>query len=423
MRTILGRMRKSLLDLTRRNRLLNFRGTGRGAVTIVDELPEEIWRIVVGEARTMRFLSSEEAQDGARLEQDAPNDVDLEEQVQFERTELEGNEAALHARHADRYLQTALDGEALQARLLHLAREARGGLEERGCNTLFLTLGMVEWTDPGAGDVASKAPLLFVPVGLSRKNVNSRHHVSILDEDVVVNPCLLELAARQFRVVLPDLPAEGEIDLSAYFESVQDVIEDVPGWRFLDEIHVGLFSFAKLLLYRDLDPENWPERGGLEEHPLVRLLTGAADGAGFAGEGVPPPGGLDLLDPVDSYQVVDADSSQRAAIQAVRNGENLVIQGPPGTGKSQTITNIIAECMAAGKTVLFVAEKAAALEVVHRRLEAVGLRDFLLELHSRNASKRAVLEQIEKALRAGGPAGGSEEAENDGELKQLRDGL
>ena len=399
MRAVLEKLRKSLLDLTRRNRLLNFRDQGRGSLRIVEELPEQIWRMVVGEGRSMQFLAQAEVEgvEGAEEDEEA-EEVDAVDEARLDEVEL-------HARHTDRFLQTTLESEALSARLLHLSREARSSLEERGCNTLFLTLGLVEWTDPGPGGVVSRAPLLFVPVSLSRKNVNSRFRLKVLDEEVVANPSLLELAERVFKVHLPDIVTEqGEValDLSAYFESVQDVIEDVPGWTFCDEIHLGLFSFAKLLLYRDLDPDHWPAGNGLLEHELVRLLIGEPDAAGFDGPGVPALESLDLLDPEECFQVVDADSSQRAAIQAARAGAHLVIQGPPGTGKSQTITNIIAECLAAGKTVLFVAEKAAALDVVHRRLEAAGLGEFLLELHSRNASKKAVLENLEAALRPGG---------------------
>lgn len=408
---ILDGLRKSLLDLSRKNRLLNFRSKGRSSIRIVDELTEEVFRILAGEGRTMQFLSREEARDGARLEveqrqqadgtearpvEDHPvEEAEPEQQEQPELADLEDG-VEVHSRHTDRFLQTALEGEALQQQLVHLAREARLGLEERGCNTLFLTLGIIDWID--AAGVRSRAPLLFIPVQLRRRNVNTRYRVTILDEEIVANPSLSELCRRQFRVELPDAEVDEAFDLSAYLERVQDVVDEVPGWQMHDEIHLGLFSFAKLLLYRDLDPRNWPERSGLGEHALIRLLTGSIEDSGFQGEGVPDPKRLDDLDPQSNYQVVDADSSQRAAIRAARAGESLVIQGPPGTGKSQTITNIIAECLAAGKSVLFVAEKAAALEVVQRRLEKVGLGDFVLELHSKNASKRAVLERIEEAL-------------------------
>src|SRR5258708_27171233 len=85
------------------------------------------------------------------------------------------------------------------------------------------------------------------------------------------------------------------------------------------------------------------------------------------------------------------------------SGKNLVIQGPPGTGKSQTITNIIAGAVQRGKRVLFIAEKMAALEVVHQRLVERKLAPICLELHSRKSSKQQVLEQIKRARTAAPP--------------------
>ncbi len=108
----------------------------------------------------------------------------------------------------------------------------------------------------------------------------------------------------------------------------------------------------------------------------------------------------ETVQPSESYQIRDADSSQQVAIPAAKRGLSAVIEGPPGTGKSQTITNIIAECLAEGKTVLFVAEKAAALAVVKRRLEAADLGDFMLELHSHKANKRSVLDELQRTLTA-----------------------
>lgn len=424
---VLERIRRSLLDLTRRNRLLNFRSTGRQALSIVDELPGEVWRTLVEGGRTMQFLAREEAVDGAVIEDsnatveseadgddDDEPDLDVEAwpasgdehesaealPVRIELAEMEGpSEPA--GRHTDRYLQTNQAGEPLQAALLHLAREARSALEERGTNILFLTLGMVDWSESGKPDRISRAPVLFIPIELRRKNVNQRHGVSMFDADIVTNPSLVEVARRLLGVDLPVAEVEPEFDVLQYLASFKAAVDAVPGWSYRDAIHLGLFSFAKLLMYQDLDPESWPADGNVRLHPMVRLLAGVPGAEPPLGAEVPDASGLDeALPPERCFQVVDADSSQQTAILAARHGANLVIQGPPGTGKSQTITNIVAECMAEGKTVLFVAEKAAALEVVRARLERAGLGDFALDLHSRTASRRLVLEELRKSLEA-----------------------
>lgn len=395
---VLERMRRALLDLTRRNRLLNFKGTGRTSLEIVDELPAEVFHRLAVDGKTMQLLAREEGETPGEPTAVAPEweSTRYAEGAAMLLAPLEGGTPA---RHLDLRLQTGLTGEALQTALVHLAREARSAIEERGTNILYLTIGMVEWSDR-AGEQTSRAPLLFLPVQLKRKNVHSRHTVSLVDEEIVTNPSLLELATRVHDVHLPDADVSDEsFDLVAYFARVEAVLKDVPGWRLDLEIHLGLFSFAKLLLYRDLDPARWPDDRRLTDHPLLRVLAGVEGAVLPGGEGVPDPSMLDdAIAPRDCWQVVNADSSQHAAILAALRGESLVIQGPPGTGKSQTITNVIAECLAAEKTVLFVAEKAAALEVVKRRLEQVGLGDFVLELHSRSASKRQVLEELKRTL-------------------------
>ena len=398
--------RRRLLDLSRRNRLLNHRPTGTGTLRIVGEDPEEVYRILVAEGKRMQFLSREEAPKAvvATLPADeiaAESGAAAEDPAgaTFELAPIDDTGAK--AEHlTDTRLQTALDGERLQTRLLYLAREAASALEEQGTNVLYVSLGVVEWRETASSD-PSRAPLVFVPIELARRSVNSRHTVARLDEDIATNPCLVELCGRQFSLELPMFDPDGEERLSAYFERITAALESLEGWRVAPEIHVGLFSFAKLLMYRDLDPATWPADGSIVSHTIVQRLSGLdTTGSTFEGS-IPDPATLDdEVSPDDCYQVLDADSSQQAAILASKRGLSAVVEGPPGTGKSQTITNVIAECLSEGRTVLFVAEKAAALEVVKRRLETVGLGDFVLELHSRKASKRSVLDGLRKSLEA-----------------------
>ncbi len=165
---------------------------------------------------------------------------------------------------------------------------------------------------------------------------------------------------------------------------------------------LGFFSFAKLLMYRDLDSQNWPDANGLLGHSMITSLL--SDGFQRAEHIIPSDANLDEIIPVSKLDhVVDADSSQTIAIERVRAGDSAVIQGPPGTGKSQSISNIIASAVLDGKKVLFVAEKLAALQVVKRRLENEGLGALCLELHSNKANKRAVIEEIGRTWKLGRP--------------------
>ena len=104
------------------------------------------------------------------------------------------------------------------------------------------------------------------------------------------------------------------------------------------------------------------------------------------------------VDDDDTFLPVPVDASQLHAIKMAANGVSFVLHGPPGTGKSQTITAMVANALSKGKTVLFVAEKRAALEVVQKRLSLLGIEDFCLELHSNKAVKHSILDQLKRSV-------------------------
>lgn len=394
----LDEARRNLLDLTRRNRLLNFRAEGRRVVRIIDELPSQVFRLLVEEGKTMQFVPLDDAPGMREIPSRGVGDDEQILTELFDLAAVEGDEGVA-IRHTDLFLQTAHRAKQLQARLLAVSREAESVLQERGCNVLYLTMGMAHWSEPSRGSATSMAPLVLLPIELVRRSVKQRHAVRLLDEDPIVNPILAEFLRRQYRVELPELDMESPNPVQSFFEKLRKVIEPIDGWR-LDELQmfVGLLSFAKLLMYLDLDVDRWPASRKIQQHPHVLSLMDLASPYPAAPEPLDPSTIDDEVAPDDSYQVLDADSSQQAAIIGAKRGASMVIQGPPGTGKSQTITNIIAECLAEGKTVLFVAEKAAALDVVKRRLEGVGLGSFVAELHSRKASKRGFMEDLARAL-------------------------
>ena len=227
------------------------------------------------------------------------------------------------------------------------------------------------------------------------------------DDEIVSNISLREKLKSNFDINLPDVPDDDQWKPSTYYKAVTREIRRQQRWRVdAEAIGLGFFTFSKFLMWRDLHPASWPNNA-LLDHPLVNVLLG--QGSEF--ESFPPLVPDD--EPIDQRidiskctHVVDADSSQAIVIEEARAGRNLVVQGPPGTGKSQTITNAIASAVHSGKTVLFVAEKTAALEVVHDRLRKAGLGALCLEIHSRKANKRAVLKSLEQALRFSGDVTG-----------------
>ncbi len=396
----LERARTELLDLGARNRLLNMPRSAKSAksIDIVDEQSREIFRLLVRDQRPFTFLPGRQAADA-----DAPEG---DEFVELAQPDEEGVDArGVANRHADTRLQTRLTSAGLQKRLLDLYYDARTLEEEQGVNILFLALGSLKWIDPNNPANIRYAPLILVPVQLERGNAAEKFKLRWRGDDPAANLSLEAYLDRVHGIKLPAFEASEEFDPAAYMATVADAVAAKKDWAVNpDEVVLGFFSFAKFLMYRDLDPANWPEGARLADHAIVRSLVsdGFDEGEPLLDEDEP----VDVhVAPPDMLHIVDSDSSQTMAVHEVRRGRSLVIQGPPGTGKSQTIANVIASAVADGKTVLFVAEKMAALEVVKRRLDHNGVGDMCLELHSNKANKRAVLEELRRTWELGAPKG------------------
>jgi len=401
--------RKELLDLGLRNPLINYRLLRTRGLDVVDEVPAEVYRLLAAEGKAMSFLPVPDQGTG---EVTADNlGQPLEEET----------DDGLAARHTDSRLQTALSSQELQSRLLSTYHLANTFIQEQGVNTLFLALGMLTWRE-GDSVEPRKAPLVLLPVALDRTNVRTRFQLRHTGDDPGDNLSLRERLRNEFGVELPELPDPEDLDIVTYLDAVAEALQEFPEWSVdRSNIVLGFFSFSKFLMYRDLDTEIWPDSAKPEEHPII----GALLNEGFS-EPAPSIGNDEHLDqylpPSQVNHVVDADSSQTLVLVDVNDGRNLIVQGPPGTGKSQTITNMIAEALGHARTVLFVSEKMAALEVVKRRLDGIGLGDACLELHSNKTTKKAVLDELERTLELGRPRLGQIESDLD-TLTTLRDRL
>lgn len=411
---LLENSRRELLDLSARNRLLSLPVESKSArvVHVKDEKSDHVFRLLVGETRSFAFIpgiekkSKSSGEGKGRAEEFEFNDEDDSLPQPSEDIDETTGEAK---RHLDTKLQTSLTSDGLQRRLLGLYRDAQTMIEEQGVNVLYLALGRLKWFEAERSDVPRYAPLILVPVELHRRSARERFTLKWREEDVPENLSLAAKLKSEFGIDLPKFPSEEELIPSRYADSVARAVAGQDRWEVeTDAIVLGFFSFAKFLMYRDLDPRNWPEPGRLLNPTLEGLLRD-----GFPALDRPFPEDAHLDDVISATRldhVVDADGSQTIAIETVRSGRSVVVQGPPGTGKSQSITNLIATAVLDGKKVLFVAEKLAALEVVKRRLEAAGLGDLCLELHSHKSHKRAVVNEIGRAWQLGRPRGQELEA-------------
>ncbi|MAP17528.1 MAG: helicase [Aurantimonas sp.] len=403
----LERARTELLDLSARNRLLNVPRFSKAARTIdiIDERSAEIYRLLAKETKAFTFSAGRPDRAGGGDAAEEDEDLHAIELAQPDEADDEVDERGRAKRHLDTKLQTRMTPKGLQKRLLDLYHDARTLEEEQGVNVLFLALGMLRWVDPNNKENIRHAPLVLVPVKLERGTAGERFRLRVRPEDQTSNLSLEAYLDRVHALRLPAFEGGDEFDPDAYFREVADAVSTKTDWSVLpDDIVLGFFSFSKFLMYRDLDPENWPSDGRITDQATIRSLL--SDGFEAGEPLLSEDERIDRhIDPADMLHIVDSDGSQTLAVHDVRRGRDLVIQGPPGTGKSQTIANVIASAIADGKTVLFVAEKMAALDVVKRRLDNAGVGDACIELHSNKANKRGFLEELRRTWELGSPRG------------------
>jgi len=333
-------------------------------------------------------------------------------------------EGALLEKHTDSKLQTKLSPEGLHKKLLSLYRETRRIEEEQGINVLYLALGFLRYFDSEKSERPFYGPLILVPVDLVRSSVRSQFSLVGRDDDIEPNQSLTSLLMSDFGLLLPQLGEEGKETPMSYCRRVEDTIATKERWEVqLNRMVLGFFSFGKFRMLRDLELEESDSDTG--NQLLERLLLGSgADSS--TGSQVSIHAKMENLDKKysqvkDLGHILDADTSQTQVITAVKDGRNLVVQGPPGTGKSQTIANMIAVMTKAGKRILFIAEKRAALDVVFKRLERSGLGPLCLELHSQKSNRNQFYQELRKTMELHEPVEVTQDKYE--EIQRIRDEL
>lgn len=387
--TRIDQWKSRLLDLSLRNRLLNFKAT-KLTIPILSAAPEHVEDELAAEIELSlhpkpKLMGGEDPRNAETYTRQQRADA-LADHL---RDELK------HHR-----LHSALEAAEHASRLTELYRGARVAMEENGTNTLYAAVGVLEWRETEHGDRVLRAPILLVPVELKRKSVLEGFTLHRIDEETRLNVTLMEMLRQQFQKEIPGLDPLPEdasgVNVPLVFKLFRDAVRDLAGWEVKAEIWLSQFSFTKFLLWKDLSDR-------LDELTRNRVVHHLIHDAGRQYPNPPNDIRPEHLDdgfhPREIFCPRSADSSQLAAVLAAAAGHDFVLEGPPGTGKSQTITNIIAHCLANGKRVLFVAEKRAALDVVHRRLRDEGLEPFCLELHSNKTGKADVVAQFDRSLK------------------------
>ena len=402
---------RKLLDLSLRNNLLNFK-TSKRAIKLDAPDPGQL-EDRLADGNTLRLKPRPELMTGTdardRTIHESRTNEDLYKQH------------ALDALRRDEVL-VPFEAKELDIRLTELYRTARATLSEGGANTLFLAVGFLTWNRENNDDKKFRAPLILIPVVLNRKSMREGFSFTLHDDEARFNPTLVQMLRQDFELELPvahgELPKdEHGLDIHGIWRQVSQSVKEIKGWEVSEDVILSTFSFAKHLMWKDLVDRT----DQLKQNPVVRHLIDTPRDPYLSSIGFPEPRTLDdNHGPQETFCPLPADSSQLSAIMAAAKGKDFVLIGPPGTGKSQTISNLIAQCLAEQKTVLFVSEKIAALDVVYRRLRDVGLGDFCLELHSSKARKLDVLQQLGRAWGAKGGVDANEWQREAQKLKALR---
>jgi very-short-patch-repair endonuclease len=462
----LEKLRIKLLDLTNRNRLLNFRfsETSRKLVRVVDELPDELFRRLCDEsvpAKKLFFAPLPELEDRDVVESTGSFRKALDVAHHTDDTYLAATQAAE---------QGQLDEEGARQAEEDLRASVRKqfGPTPSGDSTKSKP-NMAEWArqhgidpsydlpEPGSGARVGKdddkLQTLLLPDALERKLSGVREAAILAEQELGLStlyaafgflewyeapesddakfaPLVLlpikidrELKRGLYRYFIEGGDGDAAVNLTLRERLRRDFQLELPDFEEDDTPESYFFRVSALLTTH----KRWRVRrfvvighfsfarlamfedlapskwaGGLEANQLLTSLLIGSE----------PGDSLTATDyELDNEEVertvpilvTDADSSQFSALLDAMSGRSFALKGPPGTGKSQTITNLIALALAKGKKVLFVAEKMAALEVVAKRLRDAKLGPFLLELHSTKVQKKKVLQSFEERLNLRAP--------------------
>jgi hypothetical protein len=297
-----------LIDLSRRNRLVNFRPTRSSNLKFQRPGIDAVFERLVVKDRAWSIW--EPPEDGG----------EPKSRVRPRKTQL---------------VPEGIEAPRLRRVLRNLARRSASEYRERGVRILYIAFGMLNWREGGANQPIV-SPIVLTPVELTRKNSRAPYTVRVpaVEDEAILNPALRLKLQYEHQIELPPLPDWDEEALTGYLAEVREAIRET-GWDVEESIHLGLFSFHKLVMYQDLIDNV----DTIIEHPLVGALAGVTPPPALS-DPLPLAGELDRLDPKEVFQVLDADSSQQLCIQYALAGQSFVMHGPPGTGKSQTISGL-----------------------------------------------------------------------------------
>ena len=370
---------RRLLDLSMKNPLLNFL-PGKTAVQLISSSADD----------TLDSLTENGEMSFAAATQDVRRIID--KKIHFgASSEVKGMKELIGLENRSGILRTYLDEGALAETVSKLVRRNKEANEESGAKILYLALGFLKWYSREDGGM-HYAPLVLQPIQLKKSKGGAGYSILLTDEEASVNATLLEYLKQEFNIDIRGLNGAIQgLKISEILAMIRMEVVGMRNWEIFDDVYLATFSFARYQMWNDL-------RENIGEFSKNRIIDALLNNTILVGDGVDETPKEDNGTPEITLTPLPADATQWEAIAMSQTGKSFVLHGPPGTGKSQTITNIIANALNDGKRVLFVAEKQAALSVVKKRLDGIGVGDFCLELHSNKTNKTEILSKLVSTL-------------------------
>ena len=370
---------RRLLDLSMKNALLNFTPTktvvqllSSSADDTIDSLTEKGEMTLAPATAEVKALADRKNYFGAAAQ-------------------VKGMKELIGLENRSGILRTYLEDAPLLDTIGKLVRRNKEANEESGTKILYLAIGFLKWLSREDG-AAHYAPLVLQPIQIKKSKGGAGYSVVLMDEEASVNATLLEYLKQEFNIDIRGLNGAIQgLKISEILAMVRMEVKEMRSWEVFDDVYLATFSFARYQMWNDL-------RENIGEFSKNRIIDALLNNTILVGDGVEETLKEDNVAPELTITPLPADATQWEAIALSQTGKSFVLHGPPGTGKSQTITNIIANALNEGKRVLFVAEKQAALSVVKKRLDGIGVGDFCLELHSNKTNKTEILNKLVSTL-------------------------
>ncbi|MBN4083289.1 DUF4011 domain-containing protein [Mycoplasma sp. CSL10137] len=298
-------------------------------------------------------------------------------------------------------IYSSVNGKEQTDRLKKLYKNYISFQEEFAINTLFVSVGYLKWFENLEDDKEHFAPLMLISTNLKEENKNKKriYQLNFDDESILQpNETLLQKLETAYKIKIDISVLDNELDNYSKYIKFKELISSKfndPRWEIIDQLYLSVFNFSKINMHKDLE-ENEDK---IVLNNFIKSISGDDQNIEF--EKIDETNIEEKFKSNELYHVLDADSSQEIAIQKAIQGQSFILQGPPGTGKSHTITNIISELLARGKKILFVSEKKAALDVVYNNLKKIGLESYSIPIHNEDLDKKVILNELYKSLEKG----------------------